>query len=696
MSISDDKTDRVFLFSPNINDVRSKTYVDIFMRNVTRGSYIPIDSNNDLEARNYMTVKNYLKKPINSKDSDIHPEFTNFIISVGKYMRELDPSSEQGTYFDSLRTAVTNIDIQNMTNSEQIYDILIKDTNIKTILQHLQNVSKNTNFIQEILTEAIKTGSPQSQINQIKEIFIASVKKIANKNFEIKHHTIANNNYQKLFAEKVFGIWDTLSIETQQFYLNFIDLLVQTPQGSWEVVRDYQKVSDISNHQYLRINLKKGDGLPLFIMTIPEVPIDSDTIYTSETKQLKITDKRELLRLFSDAYFGKLGNYQDTSDKQMEFNIDKSKFMRELIWSMKDDFGDMNSWKIDTRGLYKTKDSKKIYIGQRDNNCYTTQVKGTPESCDKYLLECLLDGDKNLDKCKVFMAPESDFFNVAQDEIHHIHPMLALRTLEKFGFIPITKFDSVAKMNLKKMSNIKDNNNNLMSLIKSNPKLSTYLDIIVDYVNANPALLNEHYDGQSEESKPKSSNTNTSKSNSVFIDSKILEEMRNYIEQNVFNKNMPQFILVKNNIRFESNSKQGGGIAPQLRADYYTKNNKRGAVLLENFTKATITELSQNYNVTIDEDDIDRILHELEDLKNLEDNLIRKLRYIEKYYYLVENYRDFSKPLINMETLTKLVDQYSSIKLKYTKAELGLLKVVQCIHKLKEGNTNDFELCLKT
>ena len=174
-----------------------------------------------------------------------------------------------------------------------------------------------------------------------------------------------------------------------------------------------------------------------------------------------------------------------------------------------------NLWYKDEKGHYYIKDFEtgewnKYNPGNdnmsAENKCYGTGVNaGDADKCNEYVLNCLVKNDAaGLEECLKKFSGDKDFFKVAEKEILSIHPLLAYRTLQRFGFRSrngegglkevedvYSWLDGVVKEKIATGGNTKD----YWDTIQKNQTLVDYLNLVSQYVNANPGILNQQYEG---------------------------------------------------------------------------------------------------------------------------------------------------------------------------------------------------------
>ena len=124
------------------------------------------------------------------------------------------------------------------------------------------------------------------------------------------------------------------------------------------------------------------------------------------------------------------------------------------------------------------------------------------------MFQCLLSDDAaSLDVC-LNTFKNNEFFKTAKREINSMHPVLALKTLQKFGFRTEYVNDSLGGK-LRKVQSVDSwmktymketfNPSQIQQITDGNDRLIAYLDLVSQYINANPGILNKGYGGTSAE-----------------------------------------------------------------------------------------------------------------------------------------------------------------------------------------------------
>lgn len=134
----------------------------------------------------------------------------------------------------------------------------------------------------------------------------------------------------------------------------------------------------------------------------------------------------------------------------------------------------------------------------------------------KFVFEVILSTHNDCFEKYLEMAnSDPDFFKIASNNIENLHPVMALRILLQCGFNKHQEYDPDRHMELWRVESIghwlATSVNEKIESVKSNDTVSllglfrvlSYLDLVSQYINANPAILNKDYGCQKkEENKP--------------------------------------------------------------------------------------------------------------------------------------------------------------------------------------------------
>ena len=591
------------------------------------------------------------------------------------------------------------------------------------------------------------------------------------KNYTKKHDDIVNklmNALHKLFPhdpsttskvlwDAVYKNWKNLSPESQKFYKSNLQFLEITDEGEEKDItqKDMDAKIDYSNNNKYRVNfIKKNieDPCPNFFNLIPKVNKSmSNKIWVTDNNNAIVSietndEGNTLKQLYCDVFKGDDTNNLPTDYnlknqyKILHVNIDK--LMRRRLYRLQNvvsgktqpqvpsgpviDMVSKNIWFRDTSGnFYKETPEGRVNYDMDDpefvnafkpnNNCFNTLLKGDEQKCSRYMYECLLNADPDgISECLEFWKSK-EFYDVSKDEIHKMHPLVALRTLQKFGFREHEVYDPQCGKNIKKVET-KDNwVNKVMSSnfktklgadfgeIESNNKLLDYLQLLSEYVNANPKILN------------KDCNEKTMESEGVVSPSeyaKLLGIQMQIVPSNQFNGLFDTNKLEKLVSSFhESRGIQSGNTQPFTGLNYSApyardelnigfpfqlgghpsseiskyiemrKDRSRGGpdVLIELISR-TVNDLKK-LGKNIDPIDSQKIQDKARTLKETENELIEIEIYLEEYAKQIKLFGDSDINTVTIDTIKEFVQKKASLR-KFQKN--GEITLVQIFAKLQE------------
>lgn len=183
------------------------------------------------------------------------------------------------------------------------------------------------------------------------------------------------------------------------------------------------------------------------------------------------------------------------------------------------DLMEMNKWHIDNNGdLVTVQNGKKVVWDEsneelikqlkRSNKCYSSRFNES--TCVTAMEKCVLSSNPDdLKDCIAAMGMTNDLVKDLKENISHLNPIVALRVLENFGFKQCERYDINAGMKLNKIQSVSEWKNGFLvqrfgaekgrQILAGQTALEAYLHLLVQFVNANPGLLNQDYHGSAEE-----------------------------------------------------------------------------------------------------------------------------------------------------------------------------------------------------
>lgn len=171
----------------------------------------------------------------------------------------------------------------------------------------------------------------------------------------------------------------------------------------------------------------------------------------------------------------------------------------------------------DSKGLYKYEGMyphlNKIYIDRPENfniNDYNTDTckklkikEDKLRKCHDFLIQIIteLNDPSNLNKVlkeiSLLIDSDNEFFDLSKEEINKMDLKLVLKILQNFNFQSKNQYSNFYKKNLIIIESVGEWFNKLSSenqkIIIKIPIFLGYLQLLVDYINLNPMILNKNW-----------------------------------------------------------------------------------------------------------------------------------------------------------------------------------------------------------
>lgn len=376
------------------------------------------------------------------------------------------------------------------------------------------------------------------------------------KELDDKRDTAASNVHMKKIYNNVYRKWHSLDQIVRQFYNKYFMLMFQEKPGVWREVNQFINLPENGqlyniNMKKWEFNTNRLDDVTVFEH---DLPLYNKNIFSgfwitftdTAPAGLAPLNKNDVsATLFKDLYHimrngvapahGPTQDYIDYLENSVypltlkryvapiRFNIQVDNIVRNRIFNIrnqKDESENVAHQKYhDLSSMwYKTVDGKvfryengvKVDYNVDDqstknlvtfaNNCYTSLYTGTYDQCKDALHVCLdndnQDGAKQcLEKLKTI-----SFNDRMPQEVKKMHPLMALGILKKLGFMTEkveqhngTTYEQVEDLNRWAKRYAEQNSTDFYKFTVDNINLIKYLNLVVQFVNANPGILNPEY-----------------------------------------------------------------------------------------------------------------------------------------------------------------------------------------------------------
>jgi hypothetical protein len=342
----------------------------------------------------------------------------------------------------------------------------------------------------------------------------------------------------------------------------------------------------------------------------------------------------------------------------------------------------------------------------KDDVCVGTKAKENATSkCVDYIEKCIISGKpEDITACKDFML-DSNFWDVTPSEIEDMLPLIAVSTLQKFGFQYDKKnkdfksFETVAswlrglqaRIQIGQLSAIEFSN------ISKNFKLTQYLTKLVNKVNSSPAILNDNY------FDTKNFNPNDIRFNNwtpygltprIMMNSNFSTELARRFDLmgNKFARyrgNIQRKInVLPNNGGIVLNGQPfrvlpaaiymiGGGRATITEDDVFTKQGDD----LENLVKGTLIKLKSMGKIIDSNTEREFKIH-IEKYKDAENKLVKAITYANKYVDLIELFNEVdTQNVLSIDHLKAFVEARNNY---FDKTESRQNSIISAIRKIAD------------
>lgn len=336
-----------------------------------------------------------------------------------------------------------------------------------------------------------------------------------------------------------------------------------------------------------------------------------------------------------------------------------------------------NFWGFNNDDYYNNIDNKKKILTDKDNkkilnyknNCSSTMLNFDEKECREYVTSCLYGNNlNNLEACikKIRMNP--NLLDIVKQEINNIHPEIAIHTLEKFGFKIYTTYDTFYGKDIRKIERVKNWINNYLAhkfsqkqienLINENRSLLDYFDLLSQYINQNPNLLNP----------------DLKISNKYDRSIKLIQTGGQNLKLNFANKVISgggDLIQLKNGLIGIIMQKYR---LPEIPIEHHST---CGSTLYDLF-KDTLNDL-RNKKINVSNTDLSKIEDHIKSIINLEKELLKHLVYLEEFNKLYETLgkdKRINTQVLTLENLEKIINTYNSKEKKYSDKQQYLLNLL--------------------
>lgn len=356
-------------------------------------------------------------------------------------------------------------------------------------------------------------------------------------------------------------------------------------------------------------------------------------------------------------------------------------------------------------------------------HCYSTLLNANTGQCNKYIYDCLLSEDNgDLSKCLEFLT-NTVYWNEFRNEINRMHPLIAYRTLQKFGFRKRSVYDDTAGRELFKVETYDHwvqerlttlfSNARAINRIRGNDKLRCYLKLVIEFVNMNPGILNEDYTGDTNE------NCGVFQSSMVAVPAHIDPPVNgaccsdgSRIQANISSPasrsgfyvpmahgfpgpvygarpgsiipriTVGSFGLSQNGGMLGENGQNGGNHCPPACPEH------AGAAVLEGMFKGILREMEAR-GKTLAESDKKKINGLIYKLKSNQKQLIKYLNLVKALVQMRETFTGYASKILTLANIEAVVSKQRRLMSRQQKGEGNLHAICRGMNKLVSDNSSN-------
>lgn len=327
---------------------------------------------------------------------------------------------------------------------------------------------------------------------------------------------------------------------------------------------------------------------------------------------------------------------------------------------------------VDNGKFYGTKNGAPVLFNLREGDkCFNTGAT----NCIGMLNDCILNNkEDSLPACIThFDNMTSAHFDSVRADILEMHPSIAIKLLKTFGFRKREVYNEGEKRHLYQVQEVSDwlnsmSDNTTIANARKNTNLLRYLNLLVQYVNRNPGVLNKGYSPSNASNySPTSSYYATSYGIKKRYEPVTEEEYNKYkLRQTIIHTKAPtpQHITMPYGfpMLYQTSSQFGGSYYGQTN-NFVIKgynNTNCGPNFVKKQLDFTINELTKR-GKRIDPDLVAKINKDIDNMRHYEDQALTTLRLIEEYKRIIDLNQDYRQDFISEDNLRILIDKSNKI-----------------------------------
>ena len=649
-------------------------------------------------------------------------------------------------------------------DTDEFYDAIVNSLNnsINSTLKSLENTfarryvnrfqsaATSEQFVKFLYETVVNPGAVLENNmktfgNELHRNILSGLKSFLENNVNGTHNTLKDEN-QKLFWDNTFAKWGDLTPEVQSYLERYVHLLKRDSNDQWSEVDplSHRNISESDRVKY-RVNFKQGTyPYNQFASDLPDLSGFSGAMwYTNSTGNLAQLPHKNLRKLYHEIYSDATGQsishpgFERLSSSPIgvtHFYLNYKSFIRKKMERARyyrrttdDSDADVDKdkvkyssrmWSRDNKGLRrKDIEGNWEYVDELHHKYGACSLLGIDEKdeqlCNKTIIDCLRSNNPNdLALCRKQFMNSPNWFKNVQEQIRNIHPEFAVDILHSFGFRtnPDERGIYVIESAHEWKRNLRDNDkldHQEVEILSSgqNELFFNYLNHLSEWVNSNPAILNESYRGTSVRDRGL---TKFAKQHNLTMRPDLVSLRRNMSAR----EKLRNVIYLFGRQRYDPNRtytvslssgtplgrgfsvslgedplgmQEGGSVYPMRVSDTLNElmaehNEGVGGGILKRLVQSVISEL-ETEGRSLDPSDKQKLLRIADHIIELEGELVESINYIDKFNtlrYRIGHTPDAGK-VLNYSRLQALVKRHSGLVNRRAKYEDRLAKAFQTL-----------------
>lgn len=330
-----------------------------------------------------------------------------------------------------------------------------------------------------------------------------------------------------------------------------------------------------------------------------------------------------------------------------------------------------------------------------NEKCYSTGINANREECMKLLQKCFINASGDLSSCtNELLNNVSALSNVSAEDVAKMNPQVAFKILSNLKFQGEHKHDMFSGRKLLKvqsfdswLNNIQKDNSidaGFKKVVSEYKAVRDYLTMVIDFVNANPSILNKDYAGVSDQANGMRTGYNLENRNRyghVFFQTNYnLKSLSDVADRVKVNRAKLALVPVSGQILTVGGyplQQLGGG------GDVFGKDHLKGdsgAATLNNIYLTNLGKL-QNAGKDLSTHTKDVIQKEINNLLKTEAKVVKILNYLNRYTTAMRIAKDLApEKHLTMDSIVRdLETKYNSILDRKERRELNLVSILEAL-----------------